>query len=128
MIVAALALAGCSDKGATSQAAQQQASGIMKAQVAASGGLPGANVSIKGYDAKGCKDKAKSREIIAAAKSDPAGKFIKLLGEGMKNQTCRGFGDGLPVKVVQKEGDLTCILPADDPQNKQCFWIESASL
>ena len=127
MMVAALALAGCGGKDATSQAAQKQASDITEAQVAASGGLPGATVNIKGYDAKGCKDKTKALELIAAAKSDPMGKFIKLLGDGMKDETCRGFGEGLPVKVVQKEGDLTCILPGDDPKNKQCFWIENSS-
>jgi uncharacterized lipoprotein YajG len=128
MMVAALALAGCSGKGATSQAAQQQASDITNAQVAASGGLPGANVSIKGYDAKGCKEKAKAVELIAASKLDDKAKFIKLLTDGMKDETCRGFASGLPVKVDHTEGNLACILPGDDPQNKQCFWIEATSL
>lgn len=126
MMVAALALAGCG-KGTGSQTAQQHASDITNAQVAASGGVPGTDVRIKGYDAKGCKDKAQALELIAAAKSDPTGKFIKLMAEGMKNEACRGFADGLPVKIAQTDGDLSCILPGDDPQNKQCFWVESSS-
>lgn len=128
IMASALALAGCGSKGASSDAAQQQASSITNAQVAAAGGLPGANVKIKGYDAVGCKDKAKSLELIAAQKSDPTTKFVKLMAEGMKDETCRGFGDSLPVKVDHAEGNLTCILPADDPKNKQCFWIANQSL
>ena len=127
MIGAAFALAGCSGKESTSQA-QQQASDIVKSQVAASGGLPGANVNIRGGDAKGCKDKAKALELIAASKSADTSKFIQLWADGMKDQTCRGFADGLPVKVDHAEGNLACILPGDDPKNKQCFWIEASSI
>ncbi len=124
--IAALALAGCNDTGANQEAAQRAAD-ITKAQVAASGGLPGANVALKD-DAQGCKDKAKAVELIAAAKSGDTSKFIKLWAAGMKDQTCRGFAPGLPVKIDHTEGNLTCILPGDDPENKQCLWIESTAL
>lgn len=126
LIVAALLLAGCGDK-TTPQAAAEHASEITKAQVAASGGLPGANNVVKG-DAKGCKDKTKALALIAASKSGDTSKYIQLWSDGMKDQTCRGFAPGLPVKVDHKEGDLTCVLPGDDPQNKQCFWVESKAL
>jgi hypothetical protein len=127
IISAALALASCGDKGATSQAAAQHASDITKAQVAASGGMPGANVSLKD-DAKGCKDKPKAVEMITASRAGDTSKVMKIWADGMKDQTCRGFAPGLPVKVDHKEGDLACILPGDDPENKQCFWIESKAL
>jgi hypothetical protein len=112
---------------ATRQAAMQRALDIVKAQVAASGGLPGANVAIR-IDGFGCKDKAKALELIASSKGDDQSRTIKLWADGMKDQTCRGFAPGLPVKVDHEEGDLSCILPADDPQNTRCLWIESQIL
>jgi hypothetical protein len=127
IIAGALALAGCGDKGGDSQAAAQHGSDITKAEVAASGGMPSANGAIKA-DAQGCKDKAKATELIAASKSGDTSKFITLWADGMKDQTCRGFSPGLPVKLDHQEGDLTCILPGDDPANKQCFWIDSKAL
>ena len=127
IVAAALAMAGCGDKGADSQAAAQHASDITKAEVAASGGMPGANAAMKA-DAQGCKDKAKATELIAAAKSGDTSKTIKLWADGMQDQSCRGFAPGLPIKVDRREGDLTCILPGDDPANKQCFWVDSAAV
>ena len=128
IVTAAVALAGCGrGGGAGPQAAAQRASEITQAQVAASGGLPGANVAIKD-DASGCKDKSKALELIAASKLDDKSQYIKLWAAGMKDESCRGFAPGLPVKVDHKEGELSCILPGDDPQNKQCFWIESKTL
>ena len=127
ILVSALALAGCGDKGANPQAAAQRASDITNAQVAAAGGAPGAKGGLKD-DASGCKDKAKALELIAASKLEDKTQFIMLWAAGMKDQRCRGFAPGLPIKVDHKEGDLACILPGDDPQNKACFWIEAKAV
>jgi predicted small lipoprotein YifL len=126
-IALVLSLAGCGDKDESKNSASQRASEITKAQVAASGGAPGAGQALKD-DAQGCKDKAKALELIGALKKGETQKAIKLWADGMKDQTCRGFAPGLPVKIDHTEGDLACILPGDDPENKRCFFIDAKAL
>jgi hypothetical protein len=123
----ALALAACGDRTASPEAASRRADAIAKVGIDASKATPGAKVILK-TSAKGCKDKAKAQDLIAAGKLDDPSKMIDLWSAGMKDGSCRGFTDGLAVAIDHKEGDLACILPGDDPQNKQCFWVSSGAL
>lgn len=123
-----LALTACGDRSGAPQAASQRASDITKAQVGSAKLPPGFTATVHGYDAKGCKDKAKAQAVIAASKAGDTTKVIQLIADGMKDQSCRGFGDGLPIAIDQKEGSLSCIRPADDPDNKQCFWVDTSTL
>jgi hypothetical protein len=123
----ALAVTACGDHDSGPAAASQRAAAIEKVAVDASKLTPGANVTLKG-DAQGCKDRAKAEELIAAGKLADPSKAIKIWSEGMQTQTCRGFTSGLAVAVEKVDGKLACILPGDDPANKQCFWVSAEAV
>lgn len=123
---AAVLLAGCGP-AETQQAAQAHASAITEAQVrAANGGvIPTGTTPLKG-DGPGCKDRAEAGKLVAASKGDDQSAYIKMWADGMQDQRCRGFSTGLGVTVKEKAADgWACILPADDPANTTCFWIEA---
>lgn len=80
--------------------------------------------------ARGCKDRVKARALIAAAKDETKqAEYIQLWSEGMQDQSCRAFTTGLGASIEKENEDgLDCILSIDDPQNTQCFWIETGLL
>jgi hypothetical protein len=123
----ALALTACGDRSPDAGTAAQHAKAIEKAGVEASKLAPGANVTLKA-DAKGCKDRAKAEELVAAAKLDDPSKMIELWSAGMQDRTCRGFTGGLAVAVERVEGGWACVLPGDEPNNKPCFWIPADAI
>jgi hypothetical protein len=121
---AAVLLAGCGP-AETQQAAQDHASAITKAEVAAANGgvIPTGTTPLKG-DGPGCKDRAEAAKLVTASKGADQSEYIRLWADGMQDQRCRGFSMGLGVTVKEKAADgWACILPADDPQNPTCFWI-----
>ena len=114
----------------TQQAAQDHASAITEAQVrAANGGvIPTGTTPLKG-DGSGCKDRAEAAKLVTASKGDDQSEYIKLWADGMQDQRCRGFSEGLGVTVKEKAADgWACIVPADDPQNPCCFWVAPGRL
>lgn len=123
----ALALTACGDRDSGLGAAQKHAEAIEKVAVDASKLTPGANVTLKA-ETKGCKDRAKAEELVAASKLDDPSKMIKIWAEGMQDRTCRGFTGGLAVSVEKVDGRWACILPGDEPENKQCFWVPSEAV
>ncbi|MGD9914688.1 MAG: hypothetical protein AB7S80_11465 [Rhizobiaceae bacterium] len=47
----------------------------------------------------------------------------------MQDQSCRAFTDGLGVSIEKENEDgLDCILAIDDPDNRQCIWVETGLL
>jgi hypothetical protein len=70
----------------------------------------------------------RAEELAAAGKLDDPSKMIELWSRGMQDGSCRGFTGGLAVAVDHVEGSWACILPGDDPGNKQCFWVPSDAI
>jgi hypothetical protein len=97
----------------------KDAAAALDAHAAVAGGA----LKLKGGGA-GCKDKTEAKALVAAeAKEDPS-EAIKLWAEGMQDQSCRGFAEGLGATVKETDAEgWACIVPADDAANPDCFWI-----
>lgn len=80
--------------------------------------------------ARGCRDKERAKALIAAGKDEAKQDlYLKLYAEGLVDQSCRGFTNGLGVHIeVENEDGFDCILSIDNPESKECVWIETGLL
>ncbi len=80
--------------------------------------------------ARGCRDKERAKALIAAGKDESKQDlYLKLYAEGMVDQSCRGFTNGLGVHIERENEDgFDCILSIDSPESNECVWIETGLL
>lgn len=69
-------------------------------------------------DGAGCRDKAVAAELLSLEDFDPA--YIAIWANGMRNQSCRGYGAGQDVTVDARADGMACVRAADD---EECFWV-----
>jgi len=112
--------AGCGEPSAPSVPAEANtAAAALDSHAAVAGG----DLKLKG-DGSGCKDKVEAIKLVEASKKEDQSEYITLWADGMQDQRCRGFSEGLGATVEKTDSDgWACIKPADDPEVDACFWI-----
>jgi hypothetical protein len=110
---------GCGD-ASNAPAAARDAAAALDQHAAVAGG----DIKLKG-GGTGCKDRAEAARLVAASEKEDQSEYISMWADGMQDQRCRGFAEGLGATVEKKDSEgWACIIPADNPETDACFWIE----